>query len=340
MKPRINVFQQFYYAIAKPKKYQLLHVLGMGRLILFSLILALLTAALTHIPVALEFIEHNGLDGIAQNFLPAYSYKDGELTLDYQYQGMVYSLTSPDNVETANKDISKLEDFDLFKPGIFYYLFRSKANTDESASQFLFSSDFYLYINTDIESVKDINFDELELSSSYEGLFITKTDYILYPESYYYTSKTIEEAYNNQDLEADSLTNLLGENSMSKDMFINSLKPYFPYIYCGIAIYILFSILFTAIGWYVSALFFSLFALIVNSIAKKGLPYFELYTHCVYAQTASITLSLVFSSFGYTNWLAFSWIMWLVTIVSVLMAVLLSKKMQLPPFQPQEKGLE
>lgn len=340
MKPRINIFQQYYYATVKPKKYRLLHVLGMGRLIVFSLLLALLMAVLTHIPVALEFIDHNGLNGIAQDLLPAYSYDEGELTLDYTYQGMVHSLTSPDNVETANKDINKLEDFDLFKPGILYYLFRSKANTEDINSQMLFSSNYYLYINTDIESVKDINFDELELSSVQEGLFITKTDYILFPNSYHYTSKTIEEAYNKQELETDLLINLLGEDSMSKNTFINSLKPYFPFVYGGIAVYFLFTILFTAIGWYFAAFLFSLFALIVNSIAKKDLSYFELFTHCVYAQTTSITLSMVFSGFGFTNWLAYRWIMWLVTIAYILMVVLLSKKVQLPPFQPQVKVLE
>lgn len=339
MKPKINIFQQYYYAVLKPQKYSELARLGGGRLFLFTLFLALIITLAYVAPSISYFVKHNGINGLLKEYIPDYTYKDGSLQLDYTYNGYVdskgFQLIVPEDSKDSEIYLEKI------KPFLAYYIFRSMISDDEINAQDPINTDFYLYINTDINSVNDINFDELDITAT-EGLFVTKTDCILYPFSYYTASNTsINEAYQKQELEIESFTDIWGNKEYSKNAFTSELQKYTPIFYITACLSSIFVALFSLGKWYFAALIFSIFALILNSLLHKNLSYGTLYKISVYAQITTITLVAVNTVFSLVNEGIFIWIGRLITAAYIFAALHIIKGNTViysTPEQPYQSG--
>lgn len=323
MKSKINIFQQYYYAVAKPQKYSDLAKLGGGRLFLFTLFLSFIITLASITPSISYFIKHNGINGLLNEYIPDYIYKDGSLQLDYTYDGDVDSndLQLLASEDSNNTDIY----YEKIKPFLAYSIFRGIISDDELNAQDPITRNFYLYINTDVNSVKDINFDELNIKET-EGLFVTKTDCILYPTSYYTANDTsISEAYQKQELEPSSFSDLFGKKEFSKKSFTDELQKYTPIIYMILLISCVFFALILLVNWFLAAIIFSMVALFLNRVLHKNLTFDTLYKISVYAQITTVTLVAVNSIFSFINEGLMMWIGRLITVLYICISLSMMK---------------
>lgn len=333
MKPRMNIFKQYFYAVTNPKKYAYMVKLGGGRIFLYLLLLSLLSTICFIGPAINAYLKVGGISSLIENYIPDFSFKNGELTTDIKID---QSFEFDDLTEMfEDSDFDNIYDDEYIKmiqTIIITSMAKNFSNIDmdtdytqddiqyisQELARELEDESFYLYLDTSVDSVSElIESKKVDLEKINEDniIIVAKKDYSVldkkskletietnYIESYYYVSSS--------------------DANISKSDITEVFDMIMPYMYVIFVVFVIIFIFANIISWLVSSLILAVIALIANAITHKHFTYGTLFKVAVYAHTTSIFLSIILSFIynapSYVNLI----INWILPIVYIVLAIL------------------
>ena len=306
MKPKMNIFKQYFYAMTNPKKYGEMTKLGGGRIFLYLLILSLISTVCFAVPIVTTYFNIGNISDVIDSYVPDFSFENGNFETDlkiaksYDFESMVE--------EFEDAEIDSLTDDDLIEEiqSIMIFTFAETfsnidINTDYSdaemqalkneITQQLQDESFYLYLDTSVDSVISLVKDEiidLEDIKEENVILITKTDYSVMDKQ----DKLLA-------IETEEITSYTyGDNTefeIEKTDIIDVIKSIMPVVYIIFAIVLVFMLFINIIGWLITSLFFAVLALIANALTHKHFKFGTLFKVAVYAHTTTIILDIILS---------------------------------------------
>jgi len=337
MKPKMNIFKQYFYAITNPKKYGDMAKLGAGRVFLYLLILSLFSTICTFTPAIVTYFRVGGVEKLIDNYIPDFSFKNGTLKTELKISKSFDMESLEEELNDASLDdiydeevIENIRnimlfaiannfseiDFDQTYDQVEMQLKMQEIN--EELTEKLQEESFYLYVDTSVTSVSElIDSEELmleEIEDDNVAIF-TQTDFAVFDKN------DINNAIENNRITSYPYASS-AEISISKTDITDVIKDILPIMYVFVVIFIFIYIFAIIIGWLISSLIFAVLALIANAATHKHFTFGTLFKVSVYAHTTSIIICALLGLIPNEPPIISTLISWLLPILYIVLAIL------------------
>lgn len=104
---KIGIVDQFILAVSKPKEYKKLILLKPGKVIVYTLLMAVILTVMSYvIPVAGWLLSYRGFEGFVKNQIPEFSFSNGQFTMKSEIV-IEQAGVSRVIVDTSKKEVTK-----------------------------------------------------------------------------------------------------------------------------------------------------------------------------------------------------------------------------------------
>lgn len=109
---KIGILDQFILAVSKPKEYKKLILLKPGKIIVYTLLMAVILTVMNYmIPVAGWLLSYRGFEGFVKNHIPEFTFSGGQLDMEgeiiIEQAGLSRIIVDTSKEEVSKKDLEK-----------------------------------------------------------------------------------------------------------------------------------------------------------------------------------------------------------------------------------------